>query len=548
MEAVTAWLHDRGLGAYSAAFDNAGYDDLQVLQLLSPSATFEADFIELVSAVGIEKPGHRLKLKTLLAELAVRPLHADVLPIEPSSAAAGPSDRPALLFSPPALPQRNLLGPDTGAREREQPVPRPQSLPLHEACMQGQSHEQLQSDAAVQPAAEATDPTAAAVGEAAGGAFRVVQPAAEAAVAEAPTPMEITGAPIAVKVEPMHVDTAPDNAECAPNAVNAEPMQVDTAPVKAEARALHRLLLLNKLLVQVEGASQESKAEAEPKKQPEKAASDSDSDSDDDTPMCQRMKPAVVPKKPVEVVHHAGTHTALSTTTLSIPAVGHLSVWSTQAIPAAAAAAAAAKAKSDSDSEDDVPLAALTKNTADDNKPERVPEPESQADLPVPLPATTQPPPAFQMKETYSWYGSVLTSTVSCVMDNYGSWKTDAEEEGSKHSLRLFGIFDYTLVECAEAPSDNAASPNLIDSLFRSEAHSNWKWLDVVQLHSLLQQGKLMDDPANSQNKLALLENLLPFCKRIEVTHWERPVQMMHIAAYRTGSTLHCAVYVRQCL
>ena len=79
------------------------------------------------------------------------------------------------------------------------------------------------------------------------------------------------------------------------------------------------------------------------------------------------MKPAVVPKKPVEVVHHAGTHTALSTTTLSIPAVGHLSVWSIQAVPAAAAAAAA-KAKSDSDSDDDVPLATLTKNTPDDNK------------------------------------------------------------------------------------------------------------------------------------------------------------------------------------
>jgi len=93
----------------------------------------------------------------------------------------------------------------------------------------------------------------------------------------------------------------------------------------------------------VEGASQESKAEAEPKKQPEKAASDSDSDSDDDTPMCQRMKPAVVPKKPVE------------------------------AVPAAAAAAAA-KAKSDSDSDDDVPLAALTKSTADDNKKPAVKE------------------------------------------------------------------------------------------------------------------------------------------------------------------------------
>ena len=139
---------------------------------------------------------------------------------------------------------------------------------------------------------------------------------------------------------------------------------------RGKARALHWLLLLNKLLVQFEGASQEPKAEAEPKKQPEKAASDSDSDSDDDTPMCQRMKPAVVPKKPVEVAHHAGTHTALSTTTLSIPAVGHLSVWSTQAVPAAAAA----KAKSDSDSDDDVPLAVLTKNTADDNKKPAVKE------------------------------------------------------------------------------------------------------------------------------------------------------------------------------
>ena len=35
---------------------------------------------------------------------------------------------------------------------------------------------------------------------------------------------------------------------------------------RGKARALHWLLLLNKLLVQVEGASQESKAEAEPKK------------------------------------------------------------------------------------------------------------------------------------------------------------------------------------------------------------------------------------------------------------------------------------------
>ena len=63
MEAVKTFLSEKGLSQYNKQFEDAGYDDLEIIKKLDSQ-----QFDELAQNVGL-KPGHKAKLQQVISRI-----------------------------------------------------------------------------------------------------------------------------------------------------------------------------------------------------------------------------------------------------------------------------------------------------------------------------------------------------------------------------------------------------------------------------------------------------------------------------------------------